>query len=766
MALSTVNVEGKAIMEQDEVTFDIALYVALSEEFSIILKDLGSGFKSFELRNLALTCYKGSIQSDRLNRTFQILVVPAGKMGNTRAANVTSAILHEFHPKDVVVMGIAGSLDDDLQPGDVFIPDSINEYLANSAAVGIDQWEFQTSGNHFTTNPRLLNRFQLLSSREDLSKNWRRKAQSRFNKVISKSALASLKAKGLDMRPLVDISAGDDRILASGPAVGKGEAFVNWLKKEVDRKAAAIEMESAGVYDAALIRTPAPRIIAIRGISDFADQRKKVLESVTKGVLRELAVENAITLFIAAVQGGLFAADEAFKSEDDKESIRSPSGSNVTNSPTMPDDPFIISQLGEWQNVYMIPSDQPTVSRFIQDYKLLECCNRIDLILYSSETIASEFRSVLRKINEPIHFRLLIRNPSKDIRKNANIIHSICLFVEIMKYNPNVMFSVRFYDEPPMLRAYFFNKRDGSSMEGLFGIYKYEPRDDGPRFIGAEDNYLFHAKDRSELEKHILNVFQSRFDYLWGKPSAVIFDFDGVIVDSMPFYHQAWMEAFKEFGLEGDIRGKGKDFLEEIYKEVYAREGEKPDITAKEVYRKYAKNGPDEFFENKILQKEREIYKKIFKLKIFPGVRDLLNQMKAKGIKLALVTGSSRSVIDEFKTQDEIFKLFDCIITNEDTKKGKPDPDPYFAAIKYLGIPSENCYVIENAPLGIKSATKAELTCFAIKGNSPLSEEDLKTAGAIRIYKDIKDLGKHIIWADTINLDDFIKKFENQLSNC
>jgi nucleoside phosphorylase len=105
MTLSTIDVEGKAIMEQDEVTYDIALYVALSEEFGKILKDLGSGFNSFELSDLALTCYKGSIRSDRLNRTFQILVVPAGKMGNTSAASVTSAILHEFHPKDIVVIG-------------------------------------------------------------------------------------------------------------------------------------------------------------------------------------------------------------------------------------------------------------------------------------------------------------------------------------------------------------------------------------------------------------------------------------------------------------------------------------------------------------------------------------------------------------------------------------------------------------------------------------------------------------------------------------
>ena len=106
----------------------------------------------------------------------------------------------------------------------------------------------------------------------------------------------------------------------------------------------------------------------------------------------------------------------------------------------------------------------------------------------------------------------------------------------------------------------------------------------------------------------------------------MIFDFDGVIADSMPFYHQAWMEAFREFGLEDEIKGEGKDFSEEMFKEVYAREGEKPDIIAREVYRKYAKTGPTKFIENKIVQIKEEIYHKILKLNIFPGVRELLTR--------------------------------------------------------------------------------------------------------------------------------------------
>ncbi len=318
-------------MEPEAVKVDIALYVALTEEFQSILKELGRNYKSIELKNVAFTCYLVSLPSDHSNRAYTVLVVPAGKMGISRASNVTSAIIDRFLPSDVVVMGIAGSLASELQPGDVFVPDRAVEYLANSATVAggkptirkkapagkkktpakEEEWTFETSGNHFNSDPRLLNRWENLATTEEkVFSTWRQEALERFGSIISQEAIAKLDEAGLHMRRQSELVPGDDRGLASGPAVGKGEAFVTWLKTKVDRKLAAIEMESAGVYDAAFIRTPAPRVIAIRGISDFADERKKTLEEVAKGGFRALAIKNAITLFIAAVKSDIFATDE------------------------------------------------------------------------------------------------------------------------------------------------------------------------------------------------------------------------------------------------------------------------------------------------------------------------------------------------------------------------------------------------------------------------------------------------------------------------
>jgi nucleoside phosphorylase len=290
---------------------DILLYVALNEEFNATMEMLGEGFKPEEQADVALTCFFGSIPSSALGRDFQVAVVPAGKMGNTRSANVVSAMIEKLKPFDVVVLGIAGSLTNDLEPGDVFIPDSVNEYLANSATRGEDKaWSFQTSGNQFQTSARLLNRFQMFEhTQKSHYTRWRNDAAERRNLLIEKSIQEAINSAGLVMRGDCRLYAGEDRKLASGPAVGQGRAFLEWLTSEVDRKVAAMEMESAGVYDAATIRTPVPRTIAIRGISDYADARKKIIETSAKGRFRELAAKNALSLLLRGIEAGLFQSD-------------------------------------------------------------------------------------------------------------------------------------------------------------------------------------------------------------------------------------------------------------------------------------------------------------------------------------------------------------------------------------------------------------------------------------------------------------------------
>ena len=292
---------------------DILLYVALSEEVDSVLEMLGGHFEPEQFRDVALTGFFGTLRAPSLERDFKIAVVPAGKMGNTHSANVVSLLIEKLKPTDVVVVGIAGSLSNDMEPGDVFIPDGVNEYLANAAGHGEkDRWTFSTSGNHFLTSVRLLNRFQLFAHLyKPQHRAWLNDTRELRTMLIPASTEEAMTAAGLEGRGFCKLYAGDDRKLASGPAVGKGKAFVEWITREVDRKAAAMEMESAGVYDAAIVRTPAPRTVAIRGISDYADARKDKIENTAKGKFRALSAKSAVALFMRAVEGGIFGPDDA-----------------------------------------------------------------------------------------------------------------------------------------------------------------------------------------------------------------------------------------------------------------------------------------------------------------------------------------------------------------------------------------------------------------------------------------------------------------------
>lgn len=147
--------------------------------------------------------------------------------------------------------------------------------------------------------------------------------------LIDADTVTRLRKKKLLLREDCRLYAGDDRKLVSAPTVGKSKAFVEWISRQVDRKVFAMEMESAGVHDATIVRTPAPRAVAIRGISDYADSRKTKIESVAKDRLRTLAALNALSLLIRGIESGLFEPESGAVLELPAES---PEGATIVES--------------------------------------------------------------------------------------------------------------------------------------------------------------------------------------------------------------------------------------------------------------------------------------------------------------------------------------------------------------------------------------------------------------------------------------------------
>jgi len=179
---------------------------------------------------------------------------------------------------------------------------------------------------------------------------------------------------------------------------------------------------------------------------------------------------------------------------------------------------------------------------------------------------------------------------------------------------------------------------------------------------------------------------------------AIIFDVDGVLVDSMRFQADAWVKAFKEVGIT-------------ITREdIYELEGSNNRRLIKSIFEKAGKE-PEPWHLEQLPEKKREALE-FDQIKPFEGIMDCLKELK-RHFKLAMVSGSHVDTVT--KVVNKYFSnCFEVVITGSDLERGKPDPDPYLKALEELDLTKNECIVIENAPLGITAAKRAGLYCVAV----------------------------------------------------
>lgn len=193
---------------------------------------------------------------------------------------------------------------------------------------------------------------------------------------------------------------------------------------------------------------------------------------------------------------------------------------------------------------------------------------------------------------------------------------------------------------------------------------------------------------------------------------GILFDFDGVVLDSMKQHVKAWQYAFAKQGVK----------LTEL--DIYMMEGMGVKAVVETVCEKY--NLPMKLV-SELMQIKSEYYKKHLQIKFYKGFFELLDYLKLQKLKLAVVTGGDRSRIIPFakKYLNGYFKDYIC---SDDVKDTKPSPEPYLKGLEILGLDSSECLVIENAPLGIQAAKAAGIKTIAIEttlGKKYLQEADL-----------------------------------------
>lgn len=184
---------------------------------------------------------------------------------------------------------------------------------------------------------------------------------------------------------------------------------------------------------------------------------------------------------------------------------------------------------------------------------------------------------------------------------------------------------------------------------------------------------------------------------------AVIFDFDGVVGNTMNDNFIAWEKALLFY----QIKVTPLDY--------FLLEG----MTRFQIAYELIKHHQIlDININELVNRKEKYYAKYHKYKLYPEIIDILFLLKENNVNMGLVTGASKNRIQN--TVDKaLLDYFSIIITADDVDKGKPDPEPYVRAIQALKLDASQCLVIENAQLGIQSAKKAGCKCFAIETTLP-----------------------------------------------
>lgn len=185
---------------------------------------------------------------------------------------------------------------------------------------------------------------------------------------------------------------------------------------------------------------------------------------------------------------------------------------------------------------------------------------------------------------------------------------------------------------------------------------------------------------------------------------AVIFDVDGVLIRSMEKHFEAYRAAFRPYGVE----------IEQP--EVFTNEGRGSRDVAVAVSTARRMDLSDAELDA-IAKAKQRIFESFGPMPKYPGVDELIARLHARGLKLAMVTGTSRvNIQNHFR---DWIRHFDVVVTADDVKRTKPDPEPYLRAVEKLGVAKDEAIVVENAPLGIRSAKAAGLRVIAVTSTNP-----------------------------------------------
>lgn len=206
---------------------------------------------------------------------------------------------------------------------------------------------------------------------------------------------------------------------------------------------------------------------------------------------------------------------------------------------------------------------------------------------------------------------------------------------------------------------------------------------------------------------------------------AILFDNDGVLVDTEPLF----LRATRELLATVDVHVTADD-----YHEISMRRGRSVFDLAK------AKGISDEEILRLRSRRGRRYSELIAEgVRVLDGVNETLESLHGV-CPLAIVTSSDRDHFERIHVQTRIVRYFDFVLAEGDYSHHKPHPAPYLAAAERLGISPARCLVIEDTERGLESATKAGMSCIAIPNELSRSGDFTKAHSVLDSMHDLREI--------------------------
>jgi len=183
------------------------------------------------------------------------------------------------------------------------------------------------------------------------------------------------------------------------------------------------------------------------------------------------------------------------------------------------------------------------------------------------------------------------------------------------------------------------------------------------------------------------------------RPRALLWDNDGVLVDTEPLFFQATREALAPFGVS---------LSEDVYVDFALRSG-------RSLFELIAERGVSREEIGRTRERRDARYTELLRagVTVLDGVRETLAALSGR-LPMAIVTASGRAHFDTIHEPLGLLEHFDFVLADGDYARQKPEPDPYLAAAERLGLDPRECLVVEDSERGLQAAVAAGMRCLVV----------------------------------------------------